>query len=54
MLPIIADRIKKEFKDVEIVPFSEFPIGNSRITDDETIQKAKELEVDAIIVGNAS
>jgi hypothetical protein len=54
MLPIIADRIKKKFKDVEIVPFSEFPIGNSRITDDETIQKAKELEVDAIIVGNAS
>ena len=54
MLPLVADYIEKEFNNVEIVPFSEFPIGNMRIGEDETIQRAKELEVDAIVVGNAS
>ena len=43
MLPLVADYIEKEFNNVEIVPFSEFPIGNMRIGEDETIQRAKEL-----------
>ena len=54
MLPMIADHMKKTFGNVEIVPYSEFPIGNMKIGSDETIRRAKELKVDAIVVGNAS
>ena len=54
MLPLIADYLKNEFSNVEILPYSDFPIGNMNVGNDETIQKLKELEVDAVIVGNAS
>ena len=54
MLPLVADYIKDKFSNVEIIPYSEFPIGNMKIGNDETIERAKELGVDAIVVGNAS
>jgi hypothetical protein len=53
-LPLIADFMAKNFKDVEIVPYSEFPTGNLEIEKDKTIQRAKDLKVDAIVIGNAS
>ena len=54
MLPLIADRIQKKFSNVEILPYPEFPTGNMMIGNDETIQRLKELEIDAVVVGNAS
>ena len=54
MLPMIAEYFKKRFKDVELIPYSKFPVGNMKIGNDETIKRIKELDIDAIIVGNAS
>jgi hypothetical protein len=53
-LPLVADFIAKDFKNVEIVPYTEFPTGNLEIEKDKTIERAKELNVDAIVIGNAS
>ncbi len=53
-LPLIADSLKRDFKNIEIVPYTEFPMGNLEIEKDKTIQRAKDLNVDAIVIGNAS
>ena len=34
MLPLVADHLKKEFRNVEIMPYSEFPIGNMNVGND--------------------
>ncbi len=54
MLPLVADYFSEKFDDVEIVPYSEFPIGNMKIGNDETVQRIKESGVDAVVIGNAS
>ena len=54
MLPLIADAIKEKFNNTEVIPFSEFPVGNSEIQLDKTVQRAKELGIDAAVIGNAA
>ncbi len=53
-LPLVADAIKEKFSNAEIVPFSDFPVGNNEIEKDIVVKRAKELGVDAVVVGNAA
>lgn len=54
MLPLVGEMIKAEYPTAEIIPYDEFPIGNKLIDTQETIDRAKELNVDAVLVGNAA
>jgi hypothetical protein len=53
-LPLVGQMIKAEFPTAEIVPYEEFPMGNAVIDADATVVRARELGVDAVIVGNAA
>ena len=53
-LPLVGKMIKAEFPTAEIVPYEEFPMGNAVIDADATVARARELGVDAVIVGNAA
>ena len=53
-LPLVGEMIKADYPAAEIVPYEEFPIGNAVIDADATVVRAKELGVDAVVVGNAA
>jgi len=54
MLPALKALIEEDFPGVEVLPIDTFPQGNSEILKETTAARVKELEVDAVIVGNAS
>jgi hypothetical protein len=53
-LPLVGDMIRAEYPSAEIVPYQEFPMGNAVIDAEATVARAKELGVDAVVVGNAA
>ena len=53
-LPLVGEMIKADYPSAEIVGYEEFPIGNAVIDADGTVARAKELGVDAVVVGNAA
>ena len=53
-LPLVGKMIKADYPTAEILSYEEFPIGNAVIDADATVVRAKELGVDAVIVGNAA
>lgn len=53
-LPLVGEMIKADYPTAEIVSYEEFPIGNAVIDADATVARAKELGVDAVVVGNAA
>ena len=53
-LPLVAELMEREVDNLKTIPYTEFPIGNLNIDSDETIEHAKKLGVDAIVIGNAA
>ena len=53
-LPLVGDMLKTEYPSIEIIPYEEFPIGNAVIDSDASVERAKELAVDGILIGNAA
>lgn len=54
MLPLLKDLIAKDFPEAHVLPVDAFPIGNAEIPKASTAELVKSLQVDAVIVGNAS
>ncbi|MCC7079639.1 MAG: hypothetical protein IT530_03120 [Burkholderiales bacterium] len=54
MLPLLKELIEQDFPGAKVLPVDRFPIGNAEIPKESTAALVKELEVDAVIVGNAS
>jgi len=54
MLPLLKELIEKDFPGAQVLPVDAFPIGNAEIPKESTAALVKALEVDAVIVGNAS
>ena len=54
MLPMLRDLIHADFPDAELLPIDAYPQGNVLIPTEETAQKVKASNVDAVIVGNAA
>lgn len=50
--PLIRESLKKQFPDIRIIPYTEFPIGTSEIDRDETANLVKQKGCQAVIVGN--
>lgn len=54
MFPLLKSLIETDYPGAEVLPIDRFPIGNAEIPKESTAALVKELEVDAVIVGNAS
>ncbi|MEM9681916.1 MAG: hypothetical protein AAF942_01505 [Pseudomonadota bacterium] len=54
MLPLLKELLEARYDDITVIPETEFPMGNTAIDRDETVDMLVELGVDAVIVGNAS
>lgn len=54
MLPALKSLIEEDFPGVEVLPIDTFPQGNSEILKESTAALVREMEVDAVIVGNGS
>lgn len=54
MLPLLKELIEQDFPDAQVLPVDALPIGNAEIHKESTAALVKELDVDAVIVGNAS
>ena len=53
-LPLVAELFEKNFSGLKTVPYTEFPLGNFNIDNDKTVERAKKMGVDAVVVGNAA
>jgi hypothetical protein len=53
MLPMLAERLRLRH-GVEILPESEFPMGNGPIDRDETVDQVVARGAEAVIIGNAA
>ena len=54
MLPMIKEMLEARYSDITVIPETEFPMGNTAIDRDETVDMLVERGVDAVVVGNAS
>lgn len=54
MLPLLKELIEQDFPGAEVLPVDKFPIGNAEIPKESTAALVQALDVDAVIVGNAS
>lgn len=54
MLPMLRGMLEARFEGIEIIPETEFPMGNVQIDRDETIDMVVAKGAEAVIVGNAS
>lgn len=54
MLPRLKELIEQDFPRAQVLAIDRFPIGNAEIPKESTAELVKSLEVDAVIVGNAS
>jgi len=53
-LPLVADLLQSTCKDIEVLGSENFPVGNDPIDTEELVRVVQDLEVDAIIIGNAA
>ena len=53
-LPLVAELMQKQYDDLKTIPYTKFPVGNLNIDSDETVEQAKKLGVDAVVIGNAA
>ena len=51
--PAVRDLLQRKYPTAKIIPFTEFPQGNTGIDDDKTAALAKKKGCQAVIVGNA-
>jgi hypothetical protein len=54
MLPMLRELLEARYSDITVVPETEFPMGNTAIDKEETVDLLVERGVDAVIIGNAS
>ena len=54
MLPLLKELLEARYDDITVIPETEFPMGNTAIDRDETVDMLIDRGVDAVIVGNAS
>jgi hypothetical protein len=54
MLPLIQDYLETAYPGIEVIPATEFPMGNTAMDRDETADLLIERGVDAVVVGNAA
>ena len=52
MLPLLREKL--EAAGAEVIPETEFPMGNVPIDRDETVDQLVTRGVDAVLIGNAS
>ena len=52
--PLIRSLLKEKFPDLNIVPFTEFPVGTAPIDDEATIDMLVQRGCDALMTGNAA
>ena len=51
--PLIRELLKKQFPDVRIIPYTEFPVGKWGIEDEKIAEMVKKKGGHAVITGNA-
>ena len=54
MLPLIKKMLEARYDNITIIPETEFPMGNTAMDREETVDMMVARGVDAVIVGNAS
>lgn len=54
ILPMIRAYLRENFPGTEVIPETEFPMGNTAMDRDETADMFVERGVDAVVVGNAA
>lgn len=54
MLPLLKELLEARYDDITVIPETDFPMGNTAIDRDETVDMLVDRGVDAVIVGNAS
>ena len=53
IFPLIRELLKKQFPDVKIIPYTEFPVGKGGIDDEKIADAVKEKGGEAVITGIA-
>ena len=54
MLPLIQEHLEATYPGIEVIPATEFPMGNTAMDRDETADLLVKRGVDAVVVGNAA
>jgi hypothetical protein len=54
MLPMLREMLAERFEGIEIVPETEFPMGNVLIDREETVDQVVARGADAVLIANAS
>lgn len=54
MLPLLRKMLEARYDDITVIPETEFPMGNTAMDREETVDMIVERGADAVIVGNAS
>ncbi len=53
-LPMVEDLLQTKCTDIEVLSPENFPVGNNSIDTEELVSVVQDLEVDAVIIGNAA
>jgi len=54
MLPMLRELLESRYQGIKVIPETEFPMGNTLIDKEETVDMLIARGVDAVIIGNAS
>jgi hypothetical protein len=54
MLPMLREILESRYEGITVIPETEFPMGNTQIDKEETVDMLAERGADAVIIGNAS
>jgi hypothetical protein len=54
MLPMLRELLEARYEGITVVPETEFPMGNTLIDNEETVDMVVARGADAVIIGNAS
>ena len=54
MLPLLRDWLAENHPSATLIPETEFPMGNTLMDTEETVDQLEAAGVDAAIIGNAS
>lgn len=54
MLPMLRELLEARYGGITVIPETEFPMGNTLIDKEETVDMVVARGADAVIIGNAS
>lgn len=54
MLPLVKASLESRYRDIVVLPETDFPMGNALIDRDETADLMVAQGIDAVVVGNAA